>query len=135
MSWDEIKARWQAHLGRLARRWDRISERELDAIAGDRDRLSQRIQAVYRISAQEANQQIYDWERHVSNSKRSTHEPVSEPGVSEDDAVSGRGGNPVPGQPAGGHGYMDDEEQREMNESAPRGIGSSQRPSGMDRRD
>ena len=132
MSWDEIRARWQAHLGRLARRWDRISERELHAIAGDRDRLSQRIQAVYRISAQEANQQICDWERHVSNS---SHESISEPGVSEDDAVSGRGGNPVPGQPAGGHGYMDDEEQREMNESAPRGIGSSQRPSGMDRRD
>ena len=124
MSWDEIKARWQAHLGKLARHWDRISERELDAIAGDRDRLSRRIQAVYGISAQEADRQIHDWEKQVTHARRDA-----------DDPRYATHGNPVPDKQANGHGYMDDEEQREMSETAPVGTGSSQKPSGMDRRD
>ena len=114
MDWNEAKSRWQAHRGDLARRWPRISERDIDAIAGDRDQLSQRIQAIYGISAREADQQISEWEH---------QQPLDEPGVTEDDAVPGAGGNPS--VQASQHGYMDDEGQREMNESTP-GGGSSQ---------
>ena len=35
MDWNEAKSRWQAHRGDLARRWPRISERDIDAIAFD----------------------------------------------------------------------------------------------------
>src|SRR5689334_2438272 len=85
MDWNEAKSRWQAHRGDLARRWPRISERDIDAIAGDRDQLSQRIQAIYGISAREADRQISEWEH---------QQPPDEPGVTEDDAVPGAGGNP-----------------------------------------
>ena len=104
MDWNEVRSRWQAHRADLGRRWPRISEHDIDAIAGDRDQLSQRIQAIYGISAREADRQISEWEH-------------------QDDAVPGAGGNPsVEGSQ---HGYMDDEDQREMNESMPGGRGSS----------
>ena len=114
MDWNEVRSRWQAHRADLGRRWPRISEHDIDAIAGDRDQLSQRIQAVYGISAREADRQISEWEH---------RQPADEPGATEDDAVPGAGGNPsVEGSQ---HGYMDDEDQREMNESTPGGGGSS----------
>jgi hypothetical protein len=113
MDWNEVRSRWQAHRADLGRRWPRISEHDIEAIAGDRDQLSQRIQAVYGISAREADRQISEWEH---------RQPADEPGATEDDAVPGAGGNPsVEGTQ---HGYMDDEDQREMNES-PSGGGSS----------
>jgi hypothetical protein len=62
MDWNEIKTRWQAHRASVARHWQCLSERELDQIAGERERLSQRIQEVYRVSAAEADRQICDWE-------------------------------------------------------------------------
>jgi uncharacterized protein YjbJ (UPF0337 family) len=123
MDWNEAKSRWQAHRGDLARRWPRISERDIDAIAGDRDQLSQRIQAIYGISAREADRQISEWEH---------QQPPDEPGVTEDDAVPGAGGNPS--VQASQHGYMDDEDQREMNESTPSGGSSQNRAASVRRK-
>jgi len=62
MEWHELKADWQVHRAEVARRWQCLSERELDEIAGDRQRLGRCIQEVYGISADEADRQIYDWE-------------------------------------------------------------------------
>jgi hypothetical protein len=104
MEWDEIKARWPDYRVSCARRWARISDRELDQIDGDRERLSRQIQEVYLISADDADRQISQW----LIADRST--PGVEPGVSEDDAVPGCGGNTFQGEPACHSGYMDDEE-------------------------
>ena len=47
MDWNEVRSRWRPHRVDLARRWPRISEHDIDAIAGNRDQLSRRIQAIY----------------------------------------------------------------------------------------
>jgi len=62
MEWHELKADWQVHRAEVARRWQCLSERELDEIAGDRQRLGRCIQEVYGISADEADRQICAWE-------------------------------------------------------------------------
>jgi hypothetical protein len=62
MEWHEVRADWQAHRAEVARHWQCLNERELDEIAGDRQRLGRCIQKVYGISADEAERQICDWE-------------------------------------------------------------------------
>src|SRR3954471_5441134 len=62
MEWQEVKADWHAQRVHVARRWQCLNERELDEIAGDRDRLARCLQEVYGISADEADRQIGDWE-------------------------------------------------------------------------
>ena len=140
MDWDEIKAHWQAYRGNVARRWPQISDRELDRIDGDRQRLSQYIQDVYRVSAEEANRQIAQWSDEQNAAHRepyrgdqvdaASHDervPLPsgarrEPGVSEDDAVSGKGGNPLPSEEPCHLGYMDDEDERELAEGDRPGV-------------
>jgi uncharacterized protein YjbJ (UPF0337 family) len=103
MEWDEIKTQWPAYRASCARRWAQISDRELDQIDGDRERLSRQIQEAYLISADDADREISQW----LAADRST--PGSEPGVSEDDAVPGCGGNSIQGEAPCHSGYMDDE--------------------------
>jgi hypothetical protein len=62
MNWSELKADWVRHRAEVARRWQCLSERELDEIAGDRQRLAQRIADAYAISESDAVRQICDWE-------------------------------------------------------------------------
>src|SRR5690349_2442610 len=61
MEWREVAADWHTHRAEVARRWQCLNERELDEIAGDRQRLERCIQEVYGISAAEADRQISDW--------------------------------------------------------------------------
>jgi hypothetical protein len=127
MDWDEIKTRWQAHRGNLARRWQLISERELDEIAGDRQRLCERIQEVYCICAHEAERQVSDWEQeHLgeSASRRTPHRSPAQPI-----------GNTWPGKQICQGGYMDEEDQREKNESARPGADSHEPSSRTSRGD
>lgn len=80
MDWDELKTRWQAHRGHLEHHWQRISEREFDEIAGDRQRLSRRIQEVYRVSPEEAEREIAAWEmEHVNFDPSSADGPPPVP--------------------------------------------------------
>ncbi len=140
MDWDQIKSRWHSHRHEITKRWQQITERDVDEIAGDREHLSRRIQQLYGVSADEAQRQIDAWQTqqldrddrdfhrltHAVRERASSPQPRSgtqvsvsqsepEPGVSEDDAVPESGGDPAQ---SAGLGYMDDEEQRDIDESA-----------------
>jgi uncharacterized protein YjbJ (UPF0337 family) len=127
MEWNEVKTHWQAHRGEVCRRWPQLSDRQLDRIDGDRQRLAECIQDVYLLDAQEAERQIAAWLRGHEVEVDAAH-PHSEPGVSEDDAVRGQGGNILPAEGGCHGGYMDDEEQSELSESAR--AGRTYRPDG-----
>src|SRR5215212_6547199 len=85
MEWYEVEADWQAHRAEVARRWQCLNERELDQIAGDRQRLGRCIQEVYGISADEADRQIRDWEAEPQSWDPSSADgpPPLEPGQAE----------------------------------------------------
>jgi hypothetical protein len=82
MEWRDVKADWHAHRAEVARRWQCLNERELDEIAGDRQRLVSCIQEVYGISADEADRQICDWETGMQSWDPSSADgpPPLEPG-------------------------------------------------------
>lgn len=66
MDWERISANWAHWRDRVRERWSRLTEVELTAVAGRRDVLSARIQAVYGLSREETERQLLNWERNLS---------------------------------------------------------------------
>lgn len=63
MNWDRVEGNWKQYRGKVRQEWDRLTDRELDLIAGRRERLMQRLQDLYAITGAEAERQIRAWER------------------------------------------------------------------------
>jgi len=63
MSWDLIEANWKQAVGRVRRRWDKLTDDDLSAVGGRREELSARIQHRYGIASPDADGEIEDWMR------------------------------------------------------------------------
>ena len=49
MIWDRIERNWQHYKGNAKRHWIKLSDEQLDLVAGNRDQLAVRIQEVYGV--------------------------------------------------------------------------------------
>jgi uncharacterized protein YjbJ (UPF0337 family) len=56
MNWDRVEGDWKQ--GKLQQQWGKLTDDDLDVIAGKRTELSGRIQKHYGIAKDEAEQQI-----------------------------------------------------------------------------
>lgn len=59
--WAHIESNWQLYRDKARQQWDQLTEEDLDAIEGDRDRLMARLQDYYQIDGKTARQQADDW--------------------------------------------------------------------------
>ena len=64
MNWDRIEGNWKQFKGKAKQQWSKLTDDELDAIAGSREVLSGKIQEQYGISKEQAEQELADFERH-----------------------------------------------------------------------
>ena len=62
MNWDRIEGNWKQFKGKAKEQWGKLTNDDLDVIAGNRDKLAGRIQESYGISKDEADRQIGEWE-------------------------------------------------------------------------
>jgi uncharacterized protein YjbJ (UPF0337 family) len=69
MNWDRIQGNWKQFKGKAREQWGKLSDDELDQIAGKRDMLAGKIQERYGISKDAAEQQVRDWESHQDEEK------------------------------------------------------------------
>jgi uncharacterized protein YjbJ (UPF0337 family) len=58
MKWDEISPRWKDVKGKVKEKWGRLTDDDIDAISGDKDRLIGRLQERYGKSHKEAEEQL-----------------------------------------------------------------------------
>jgi uncharacterized protein YjbJ (UPF0337 family) len=58
MNWGLIEGNWPQMRGNLLRQWGRLTDRQLDAIAGHRERLARTIRESYGMTREEAENQI-----------------------------------------------------------------------------
>jgi len=58
MKWDQFEENWRQLKGRLKEHWGRLSDNDLDAIAGKRDQLIERLQERYGMTNEEAQTQL-----------------------------------------------------------------------------
>jgi uncharacterized protein YjbJ (UPF0337 family) len=63
--WNRIEREWDAFKGLVRDHWLKLTEDDIAAIAGNRDRLIDRIQARYGVGRDEAEREVRDWEMHV----------------------------------------------------------------------
>ena len=63
MNNDRIKGNWKQLKGKVKEQWGKLTDDDLDVIAGKRDQLLGRIQARHGVTKDVAEQQIKDWEK------------------------------------------------------------------------
>ncbi len=62
MNWDEIKGKWQQAKGDVKKQWGKLTDDDMDVIAGNRDKLVGKIQERYGIAKEDAEKQVNDYE-------------------------------------------------------------------------
>lgn len=62
MNWDRIEGNWKQLKGKVRETWGRLTDDQLDTIAGRRDKLVGGLQDSYGIAQDEAEKQIKDFE-------------------------------------------------------------------------
>ena len=63
MNWDIVEGNWKQFKGKVKTQWGKLTDDHLDVIAGKRDALAGRIQELYGVNREEAEQQIKDFEK------------------------------------------------------------------------
>jgi uncharacterized protein YjbJ (UPF0337 family) len=62
MNWTVIEDNWTQFKGKARERWSRLTDEELDMIAGKRNLLAGKIQEAYCVTLDEAEWQIRDFQ-------------------------------------------------------------------------
>lgn len=62
MIWERIKSKWNQYKVQAKAQWSRLSNEQLDSTEGNREHLASRIEQVYGVSKEEAEQQVAAWQ-------------------------------------------------------------------------
>jgi uncharacterized protein YjbJ (UPF0337 family) len=62
MNWDQIAGNWKQVKGVVKTKWGKLTDDDMDVIAGKRDILLGKIQERHGIAREEAEKQLKDWE-------------------------------------------------------------------------
>jgi uncharacterized protein YjbJ (UPF0337 family) len=62
MNQDRMQGRWKQWKGKLKEQWGKLTDDDLDVIAGRRDQLLGRIQQRHGLAREEADRQLRQWE-------------------------------------------------------------------------
>ena len=61
MKWDVVENNWTEFRSNIRQHWEKITDNQLDMIAGKRDHLTGKIQVMYGVDREEAENQLSDW--------------------------------------------------------------------------
>ncbi|MGR3782836.1 MAG: CsbD family protein [Albimonas sp.] len=61
MNWDQIEGKWKQFTGAAQANWGKLTNDEVDEVAGNRERLEGKIQERYGVAKDEARKQVDDW--------------------------------------------------------------------------
>jgi uncharacterized protein YjbJ (UPF0337 family) len=61
MNWDQVEGKWKQAKGSIKQKWGKLTDDDLDVIAGHRDKLVGKIQERYGIEKEAAEQEVNSW--------------------------------------------------------------------------
>jgi uncharacterized protein YjbJ (UPF0337 family) len=61
MDWDRLQVKWPVMRAQLRHRWGRLTEDDLDVIAGHRETFIGRVEERYSVDREEAQRRIEEW--------------------------------------------------------------------------
>jgi len=68
MNWDRIKGNWKQVAGRAKVQWGKLTDDDLEVVAGRRDQLAGKIQERYGVAKDEAEKQLTAWQAKADDS-------------------------------------------------------------------
>ena len=63
MNWDRVEGKWKQFRGSVRTKWGKLTDDDLDMIAGKKDKLVGLLQERYGIAKEEADKQTDEWLR------------------------------------------------------------------------
>ena len=69
MNWDQIEGKWKQMKGGVRQKWGKLTDDDMDVIAGNQEKLAGKLQERYGISKEEAAKQIRDWSTTVQDTE------------------------------------------------------------------
>ena len=67
MNWDQVEVRWTQMRGSVKQKWPRLTDDDLDYIAGCREQFIVKFQERYGIGRKEAEMRAEDWLKNVGD--------------------------------------------------------------------
>lgn len=61
MNWDQVEGNWNQFRGKIQSAWGKLTDRDLDSIAGKQTELIGKLQEKYGIAKEEAKRQVDDF--------------------------------------------------------------------------
>ena len=61
MNWDQMQGKWTQMKGSVKQQWGKLTDDDLEVIAGSKDKLVGRLQERYGIQKEEAQRQLDRW--------------------------------------------------------------------------
>ena len=61
MNWDVIEGKWKQFSGKVQAQWGKLTDDDLDVIAGNKDKLVGKLQERYGWSKNEAESKVEQW--------------------------------------------------------------------------
>jgi uncharacterized protein YjbJ (UPF0337 family) len=65
MNWNQIEGKWTQFKGSARQQWGKLTDDDLDVIAGKRDKLIGKVQEKYGVVKEEAEKQVEQWSKVV----------------------------------------------------------------------
>ena len=61
MNWDILEGKWKEYRGKAQAQWGKLTNDDLDEIAGRRDQLAGKLQSRYGMAKDEAEREVDAW--------------------------------------------------------------------------
>jgi uncharacterized protein YjbJ (UPF0337 family) len=68
MNWDRIEGNWKQITGKAKEQWGKLTDDDLDVVAGRRDQLAGKIQERYGTAKDDVEKQLSQWESKADDS-------------------------------------------------------------------
>jgi uncharacterized protein YjbJ (UPF0337 family) len=69
MNSDQMEGQWKQMKGKVKEKWGKLTDSDLDVIAGKRDQFLGKLQERYGLTREQAEHDLKDWERSQGHSK------------------------------------------------------------------
>jgi uncharacterized protein YjbJ (UPF0337 family) len=73
MNWDQIEGKWKQYSGKAKEKWGKLTDDDLATISGKRDQLVGILQQRYGLAKEQAERQIDEFTRSLSDSNVAKH--------------------------------------------------------------
>lgn len=79
MNWDQVEGKWKQLRGSAKEQWGKLTDDDLEQIAGMRDQLVGKLQERYGIAREEAQKKADEWVKIQNDTKRRSGQEVDYP--------------------------------------------------------